>query len=129
MGVVDIKVKEIMIKDVVTSRGEITLSEAIEILYKKHIGSIVIVDHDNRPIGIFTERDAIRCIALNKSLNTILEEEMTKNLITVKDNICFRELRALYSDKKVRHIPVVDEHNHLEGLLNIREIFDEILGC
>ncbi len=118
-----------MIREVITSRGGITVHEAIKILYEKHVGSIVVVDQDNKPVGIFTERDAIRCIATNKSLNRLLEEEMTVNLITVKGDVRFRELRALYMDKKVRHIPVVDEHNHLEGLLSVRAIFDEIFGC
>jgi predicted transcriptional regulator len=129
VGLPVIKVRELMTKDPVTTKGDVTLKEAIKSLYEKHIGSIVIVDHDYRPIGIFTERDAIRCIALNKPLDTLLEEEMTKNLITVNDQICFRELRSIYIDKKIRHIPVVDEHNHLEGLLSIREIFDQIFGC
>ena len=123
-----IKIRDIMVKEVITSIGEITIKEAVKILYEKHIGSIVIVDHDNRPKGIFTERDAIRCIAMGKPLDTRLENEMTKKIITVKDNIGFRELKALYSSKGIRHFPVVDEHNHLEGILNIRTIFDEILG-
>jgi predicted transcriptional regulator len=124
-----IKVREIMSIEVITSKGEITIKEAVKILHEKHVGSIVIVDHDNRPIGIFTERDAIRCIAVDKPLDTLLEDEMTRNVITVKDDVSLRELRALYSSRRIRHIPVVDEHNHLEGILNIRAIFDEILGC
>jgi predicted transcriptional regulator len=124
-----IKVREIMSIEVITSKGEITIKEAVKILHEEHVGSIVIVDHDNRPIGIFTERDAIRCIAVDKPLDTLLEDEMTRNVITVKDDVSLRELRALYSSRRIRHIPVVDEHNHLEGILNIRAIFDEILGC
>jgi predicted transcriptional regulator len=124
-----IKVRDIMIKEVITSKGEITIHETIKIFHEKHVGSIVVVDQHNRPIGIFTERDAIRCIAVDKPLDTLLEEEMTRNVITIMDNICFRELRVLYSNKQIRHFPVVDEHNHLEGIVNIRAIFDEILGC
>ena len=123
-----IRVIDIMRNEVIMSKGEITIREAVKILYDKHIGSIVIVDNDNRPKGIFTERDAIRCIAVDKPLDTMLEEEMTKNVITVRDDIYLRELRALYSSKGIRHIPVVDEHDHLEGIVSIRSIFDEILG-
>lgn len=59
----------------------------------------MIVDNDNRPKEIFTERDAIRCIAVDKPLDTMLEEEMTRNVITVRDDIYLRELRTLYSSK------------------------------
>ena len=124
-----IKVRDIMIKEVITSKGEITIKETVKIFYERHVGSIVIVDPEKRPIGIFTERDAIRCIAVDKSLETPLTDEMTRNIITVKDHISFRELRLLYSRKGIRHFPVVDEHDHLEGIVNIRAIFDEILGC
>jgi predicted transcriptional regulator len=124
-----IKIKDIMSRNVVTSNGVITIGEAIKILHEKHVGSIIVVDDDNRPVGIYTERDAIRCIAVGKSLDTLLREEMTKNVITVKDDIGFRELRHLYSSEGIRHIPVVDEHNRLEGIVNIRAMFDEILGC
>jgi predicted transcriptional regulator len=124
-----IRVIDIMRTHVITSKGEITIREAVKILYEKHIGSIVIVDNDTRPKGIFTERDAIRCIAVDKSLDTMLEDEMMRNVITVRNDVSLRELRALYSSKGIRHIPVVDEHDHLEGIVSIRAIFDEILGC
>jgi predicted transcriptional regulator len=124
-----IKVRDIMSREVIMSEGEITIKEAVKILHEKHIGSIVIVDHDKRPKGIFTERDAIRCIAVDKPLDTLLIKEMTRNVITVKNDVYLRELRELYSSRGIRHIPVVDEDNHLEGMVNIRTIFDEILGC
>jgi len=69
------------------------------------------------PIGHIHHRDK------NRENN-----DLTRGL-TVKDDICFRELRVLYSSKGIRYIPVVDEHNHLEGMVNIRAIFDEILAC
>jgi predicted transcriptional regulator len=124
-----IKVRDVMIKEVVASKGEITIRDAVKILYEKHVGSIIIVDYDKRPVGIFTERDAIRCLAVDKPFDTFLKDEMTRNVITVRDDVCLRELRALYSSRGIRHIPVVDEHNHLEGILSIRAVFDEILGC
>jgi CBS domain-containing protein len=124
-----IKVRDIMSREVITSEGNITIKEAVKILHEKHIGSIIVVDHDNKPKGIFTERDAIRCIAVDKPLDTLLVEEMTRNVITIEDDVYLRELRALYSSKGIRHIPVVDEHHHLEGIVSVRAVFDEILGC
>ena len=78
-----IKVRDIMSREIITSTGRITIGEATKILHEKHVGSIVIVDQDNRPLGIFTERDAIRCVAVGKSLDTLLEDEMTR-----KSNDC-----------------------------------------
>jgi CBS domain-containing protein len=57
-----IDVRDIMRTHVITSKGEIPIREAVKILYEKHIGSIVIVDNDNRPKGIFTERERARTL-------------------------------------------------------------------
>ena len=47
-----------MVKKVVTAKEGTALQKAIEILHKKHIGSVVILDDEKKCAGIFTERDA-----------------------------------------------------------------------
>lgn len=55
--------RDLMLTEVVTSHADISVKEIIDILFKRHIGSVVIVDEANQCIGIFTERDAIRIVA------------------------------------------------------------------
>ena len=55
--------RDLMLKDVVTTNGNVPVREAIELLFKRHVGSTVVINEDEHCIGIFTERDAIRVVA------------------------------------------------------------------
>jgi len=114
-----------MIRDVVTARKENTVQECIEILFKKNVGSAVIVDEDQKCIGIFTERDAIRVVAQHIPLNTPLEKVMSKNIYTVSEDASFHEARATMRSNKIRHLPVVDSKGRLVGLISLRNLYDE----
>jgi CBS domain-containing protein len=120
------KIQNLIDEDVVTTLGDISLKEAISILYKRHIGSIIIIDKDKKCKGIFTERDAIRVIANDIPLNTPLVEVMTTNLKTVDEHATFSMAKEIMRDHNIRHLPVVDEQGRLIGLLSLRRILDEV---
>jgi CBS domain-containing protein len=115
-----------LIEDVVTSSGDISIKEAIHTLYTKHIGSIVIIDKDRKCKGIFTERDAIRVVASDIPLNTPLKEVMTTNLKTIEKGATFAEAKNVMRSHNIRHLPVIDKQGHLIGLLSFRTILDEV---
>jgi CBS domain-containing protein len=106
-----LKIDGMLIEDVVTASGDISIKEAIHTLYIKHIGSIVIIDKERKCKGIFTERDAIRVVASDIPLSTPLEEVMTTNLM---------------KSHNIRHLPVTDKQGHLIGLLSFRTVLDEV---
>lgn len=120
--------KHLMIKDVITVTKNVTVRECIEILSKRHVGSIVVVDDENRCKGIFTERDAIRVVAQNLPLNAPIEIIMTKNVRTINEDASFDEVKRIMKFYKIRHLPVVDANERLVGLLSLRHILDELTG-
>lgn len=122
------KVRHIMVENVVTAKEDNTVKEAIEMLYKKHIGSIVITDDEGKCKGIFTERDAIRVVAQKVVLDKPLREVMTKNVITIREDATFEEARRRVISRGIRHLPVVNQKGKLVGLLAIREFLDEVFG-
>jgi CBS domain-containing protein len=115
-----------MIEDVVTASGDISIKEAIHTLYHKHIGSIVVIDKDGKCEGIFTERDAIRVVALEVPLSTPLKEVMTTNPKTVEAGTTFAQAKNIMRTHNIRHLPVTDTQGHLIGLLSLRMILNEI---
>lgn len=121
-------VKHIMVEFVVTANSNITVKRAIETLYEKHVGSIVVVDDDKKCIGIFTERDAIRLVAKNAQLEQPVANVMTKNVVTVQEETSLDEARRLIFTHKIRHLPVVNKENKLVGLLSVRWLFDQLFG-
>jgi CBS domain-containing protein len=121
-------VKHIMIEDVVTARPSISVKDAVRTLHEKHVGSIVITDNNEKCMGIFTERDAIRIIANEVSLDTPIEQVMTKNVATIGEEASLEEARRLIFSRGIRHLPVVDSKGKLTGLLSVRKLFDELFG-
>jgi CBS domain-containing protein len=121
-------VKHIMIEDVVTAKPYITVKDAVRTLYEKHVGSIVITDNNGRCLGIFTERDAIRIIASDVSLDTPIEQAMTKNVATIGEEASLEEARRLIFSHGIRHLPVVNSKGELTGLFSVRKLIDELFG-
>jgi CBS domain-containing protein len=118
-------VKDIMIKDPITTNKEISIKECVNILFKKHIGAVVVIDDERRIVGIFTERDLIRIIAQDMSLNAELKDVMTTNVVTISGGSSFAESKELMRLYRIRRIPVVDENSKLIGLISLRNIIDE----
>ena len=116
-----------MIREVITMEENATIEEALTILYERHVGSVVITDEEKKCKGIFTERDAIRIMATHIPLNTALREEMTRNVMTIWEGASFTEAKQLYRTHGIRHLPVIDEQDHLVGMLSIRSILDELI--
>lgn len=111
--------------DAITSKGNITVKEGIDILFKRHIGSIVVIDDEHRCIGIFTERDAIRIVAQSVPLDVIIENVMTKNPFVVDINSTFKEAKEIIKTHKIRHLPVID-NGKIVGLISVRNILNEL---
>ncbi|TFG05345.1 CBS domain-containing protein [Candidatus Thorarchaeota archaeon] len=122
------RIQGLMIEDVVTVSGSIPVKEAIETLYNRHIGSVIITDGDCKGKGIFTERDAIRIVATGVSLDTPLKKVMTRNLKTISLDATFSQARRIMDTYHIRHLPVIDEQGCVVGLVSLRTILDELLG-
>jgi CBS domain-containing protein len=120
--------RDLMLKDVVTTNENVPVKDAIELLFKRHVGCIVVIDNEERCTGIFTERDAIRVVAQNVPLDAPIEKIMTKNPFTVNENSIFEEAKSIIKSAKIRHLPVIDTTGKLVGLISVRHILDELSG-
>ncbi len=121
-------VKHIMVEDVVTAKVNITVIDAVRTLQEKHVGSIVITDDNQKCVGIFTERDAIRIIANEVSPGTLIDQVMTKNVITIGEEASLEEAKRIVISHGIRHLPVVDRKGELVGLLSVRKLLDDFFG-
>jgi len=123
-----LKVRDLMIKNVVTAKKNMTIEDAVKILYKKHVGALMITDDKGKCEGIFTERDALRSVAKKVPLNTSLKQVMSKNVVTISENSSFAEAKRSITSQNIRHLPVVDKKGYLVGILTLRRILDELVG-
>jgi Predicted signal-transduction protein containing cAMP-binding and CBS domains len=123
-----LKVKDIMCKKVITAKEDLPIQQAVQLLNDRHVGSVVVVDDEEKCIGIFTERDAIRIMANKFSTGEPLGKTMSRHIVTISLDASFDEAKELMLTHDIRHLPVTDEAGKLIGLFCLRAFFDEILG-
>jgi CBS domain-containing protein len=119
------KIKNILQKksaEVFSVPSTATVFSAIEMMSQRNIGGVVVVDNGNL-VGIFTERDYARKLILKgkSSKDTPIGELMTKHLITVTPESTIEEAMQLMSNKKIRHLPVLEE-GKMVGIISIGDV-------
>ena len=107
---------------------DVTVFEGLKLLADFGVGAMVVLDQD-RLVGVFSERDYTRKVALQgrNSRETRIADIMTRDVITVSSTTGTRTCMALMSQKKIRHLPVVDDGKVL-GMISIRDIMDDIIA-
>jgi CBS domain-containing protein len=105
-------VKDILAKKgrtVVTIVPDDSVFTAARLMNQKGIGGVVVVE-DDEVVGVFTERDVLRRVVAERRdpAKTPIRDVMTAPVITCRPEAGLEECRALITDKRVRHLPVVD---------------------
>jgi CBS domain-containing protein len=108
--------------DVVTMVADDSVLTAARLMNSRAIGGVVVVE-DDEVVGIFTERDVLRRVVAERldPAKTVIREVMSAPVITCKPEAKIAECVALITDKRVRHIPVVDD-NGLCGIITSGDI-------
>jgi len=104
-----------------------TVIEALFLMGEKNIGAVVVLE-DEKLVGIFSERDYARkgIVQGRKAKSTPIREVMTPKVFTVTTDMDIRECMKLFSEKKFRHLPVMDEEK-VVGILSIGDIVNSIM--
>lgn len=110
-----------------TVSKETTVYSAIEQMCERNIGGVLVTEND-RLIGIFTERDYARKLILKgkSSKATLIQELMTANPIVVHPETTIFECLSIMSDKRVRHLPVMD-HDKIVGVISIGDVVRRVM--
>jgi len=97
--------------------------QALILMSEKNIGAIIVVDNNNDHVGIFSERDYARKIILKgkNSKDTLLEEVMTKELITITKDYKIDQCMQIMTEKKIRHLPIL-ENKKIVGIISIGDV-------
>lgn len=102
--------------------------EALEMMAEKNISGLLILE-DNTLVGIFTERDYARKLILKGkfSKDTKVGYLMTKNVLYVKPSNTVEDCMQLMTDKRIRHLPVLD-NGKLSGIVTIGDLVKQIIS-
>lgn len=107
---------------------ELAVFDALQVLASHEVGALLVMDGE-RLAGVFSERDYTRKVALlgRNSRETLVRDIMTAQVVTVTPQTGTRACMALMSQRKIRHLPVVEGQRVL-GMISIRDIMDDIIA-
>ena len=118
-----------MIYDPVTIRRGSTVQDALDMMHDYHIGGIPVVDDENHLVGIVTNRD----LRFERHLDKKIDEVMTsENLVTTHQQTDLAAAAQILQENKIEKLPVVDNANHLVGLITYKDITkakDKPMAC
>jgi CBS domain-containing protein len=114
--------------DVWSTSPETSVYDALLLLAEKNVGALLVLE-DGELAGIVSERDYARKVALQgkASMKTPVREIMTAELFTVDPQNTIEEAMALMTEKRIRHLPVV-EGAELVGVISIGDLVKSIIA-
>ena len=102
--------------------------DALKLMADKRIGAVLVMDGD-KPVGILTERDYARKVALEgrTSREAKVSDLMTRRVLCAAPDRTVEECLALMTDKRARHIPILD-HKRVVGMISIGDAVKAIIA-
>ena len=102
---------------------------ALRVMAEQDIGAVVVMD-DNKLIGIFSERDYARKVVLKgkNSTDTRVGDIMTEKVCYVSPDLKVDEVMALMTEKRVRHVPVLDSHLNVVAIVSIGDLVKDTIS-
>lgn len=108
----------------ITSESGNTARDVAEVMVKKGISSVIVIDKKTKPIGIITEKDLVRRVCLkNMSASRFaVEEIMSSPLITIMAYDSVDTASRIMTQNQIKHLVVLEEDNRICGLLSVTDI-------
>ncbi len=109
-----------IIKKAITVTPHTSILEAIEILQKFRISRLVVIDKNQNPVGVITEKDILRSIFPlgSKPLGSVqVIDAMSKNLLTVKKSDSIYHCAKIMKDNNISSVVVLRDDGSLEGII------------
>ena len=124
------------VNDILNSKGrdiwsvspDDTVFDAVRLMAEKGIGALLVMDGD-KLAGIVTERDYARKVILEgrSSKDSRVRDVMTSRVLCVSPERTVDECMALMTDKRSRHLPVVD-HKKVVGVVSIGDLVKAVIS-
>lgn len=138
------KIKEVMVKDVQGLSPDISVKEAMDILLKRRISGLPVIDKAGKLVGMFTEKNILSYLlpsyiekvgrfvyeenpkATKKKISELcqikISQLMRKEVITTTEDVALCEAARIMLTQKARRLPVVDKEGKVVGILAREDI-------
>lgn len=116
-----VRIENIMVGDVVITRTEATVKEAVDLMNANEIGCLVVIDDEEKPVGIVTERDLLKRVLAKRIDPEKVKEIMSKPVVTGTPHMDLEATARLMFKKKTKKLPVVKD-GRLIGLVTLTDL-------
>jgi CBS domain-containing protein len=109
---------------VFTIGPEASVMDAATLMNEHKVGALVVIDDGRGVIGMFTERDVLRRVVGEQRdpVTTRVAEVMTTEVACATPDTTIEEARGAMKNRRIRHLPLVDEDRRLTGLISIGDL-------
>ncbi len=111
-------------KRVETISPSASVHDLVNALNVHHVGALVVSPDGRKIEGIVSERDVVRAMPgkLDRLVGMHVRDLMTVDVVTCETNATVAELMTIMTERRVRHIPVVDADKHLVSIISIGDV-------
>jgi CBS domain-containing protein len=109
---------------VATISADASLSQAVASLRDHGIGALVVSADGTSLDGILSERDVVRSIATHgdDTLDLLVGSAMSGNVITCQPDDTIEKLMAMMTERRIRHLPVLEADGAIAGIVSIGDV-------
>jgi len=123
-----LKVKDVMTRNVISVKKDMPIYEAMEIMRKKDITGMPVIEEDMTLVGVITEKDVLRLFYANEEeKNETVGFFMTRPAVSYRENENLRSVCDFMMINYFRRVPVVSKQGKLVGIISRPDIIDYIL--
>ncbi len=115
-------------RDVFGIGPDATIIEALQLMADKNVGAVIVQSDEGELVGILSERDYARKIALKgrTSADTAVSEIMTSEVSTVSPDASVDDCMEMMTEGRFRHLPVVDNEEVI-GVISIGDVVKTVI--
>ena len=116
-------VAQLMTSGVLTVRTDASVGDAAGTLLEADVGSLVVVDETDRPVGMFTNTDLAEFVAEGESRSgATVAQYMTDRVVTVDAEDSIRDAAARMISNGIHHLPVTGDDGDVVGMLSTMDL-------
>ena len=95
-----------------------TIKDAIRYMKEKGVSGLLVTDSESKLAGILTRRD----VMFESESTQLVSDVMTKDVVTAKPGLSLDEAKEILRKNRIEKLPLVDESNHIKGLITTKDI-------
>ena len=113
---------------VLTARPDATVYDSLALLAEHEVGALLVCD-GGQPVGLFSERDYARKVILKglSSRDVLVRDIMASPVISVDAMLTVDKALGIMTERRIRHLPVLDGEGQLTGIVSIGDLVKDII--